>query len=389
MGDVCRASIIINSYNYARYVGQAIDSALRQTYPHTELVVVDDGSTDDSRAVLTGYGGRVRAVLKENGGQASAFNAGLRASRGEVVFFLDSDDALLATAVAGAVELFRDPEVVKVHWPLWEIDAQGRKTGTVWPFWGELAEGDVRDDVIRGGPLAYVWPPTTGNAWARRFLESVFPIPEADYRTCPDLYLSTLAPLFGSIRRGREPQGFWRCHGQNRSWSDPIAERRRVLLGRMDQCCDALGQWCRRMGVEVDVEAYRAGWKSQPLLEWLDQTQRIKDEIAALVPAGDTLLLVDGQDPWGTEDIVAGRRAIPFLEKEGQYWGSPEDDATAIRELERLRQAGANFMVFGLQSFWWLDHYAGLHRHLRSRFRCLLENERLVVFDLRPSIRAL
>ena len=133
MGDVRRASIIINSYNYARYLGQAIDSALGQTYPHTEVVVVDDGSTDDSRAVLTGYGNRVRAVLKDNGGQASAFNAGLQASRGEVVLFLDSDDALLPKAVARAVEFFRDPDVVKVHWPLWEIDAQGRKTGTVWP----------------------------------------------------------------------------------------------------------------------------------------------------------------------------------------------------------------------------------------------------------------
>lgn len=383
MSDVCRASIIINSYNYAPYLEQAINSALGQTYPHTEVVVVDDGSTDDSRSILTGYGGRVRAVLKDNGGQASAFNAGLRASRGEVIFFLDSDDALLPTAVARVVEFFLDPEVVKVHWPLWEIDVQGRETGTVWPFWGELAQGNVRDEVIRGGPLAYLWPPTTGNAWARRFLESILPMPEADYRTCPDLYLSTLVPLFGSIRRVLEPQGFWRCHGQNRSWSDPIKERLRVLLGRMDHCCDALAHWCRRKGLDVDVEAHRADWKSQPLLQWLHQTQRIKEEIAALVPAGDTLLLVEGRDPWGTEDIVAGRRAIPFMEKDGQYWGSPEDDATAIREVERLRQAGANFMVFGWQSFWWLDYYAGLHRHLRANYLCALENDRLVVFDLR------
>ena len=54
MGDVRRASIIVNSYNYARYVGQAIESALGQTYPNTEVVVVDDGSTDGSRAVLAG-----------------------------------------------------------------------------------------------------------------------------------------------------------------------------------------------------------------------------------------------------------------------------------------------------------------------------------------------
>jgi hypothetical protein len=208
-------------------------------------------------------------------------------------------------------------------------------------------------------------------------------MPEADYRTCPDLYLSTLVPLFGLIRRVREPQGFWRWHGQNRSWSGPIAERLGVLRGRTDRCCDALDQWCRRMGLDVDVEAYRSAWKSQPLLQWLDQTHRMKEEIAALVPAGETLLLVDGQDPWGTEDIVAGRRAIPFLEREGKYWGSPENDAMAIRELERLRLGGANFMVFGWQSFWWLDYYAGLHRYLRARFRCALENDRLAIFDLR------
>src|SRR5262249_9179905 len=195
--------------------GQAIDSALGQTYPHTEVIVVDDGSTDGSRAVLAGYGGRVRSVLKDNGGQASAFKAGPRASRGGGGFFPRPRGARLPPAAAPAVEVFRDPEVVKVHWPLWEIDVQGRKTGTVWPFWGELAEGDVRDEVIRGGPLAYVWPPTTGNAWARRFLESVLPMPEADYRTCPDLYLATLAPLFGSIRRVPAPPGFCRLPEPN------------------------------------------------------------------------------------------------------------------------------------------------------------------------------
>src|SRR5688500_10169891 len=112
------ASVIINNYNYGRYLGAAIDSALAQTYPHTEVVVVDDGSTDDSRQVIAGYGERVVPVLKENGGQASAFNAGFAASRGDVVLFLDADDLLLPGAVAAAVAHLADPEVVKVHWPL-------------------------------------------------------------------------------------------------------------------------------------------------------------------------------------------------------------------------------------------------------------------------------
>ena len=77
------ASIIINNYNYGRYLPKAIDSALAQSYPHTEILVVDDGSSDDSRTVIASYGDRIIPVLKQNGGQASALNAGFAASRGD------------------------------------------------------------------------------------------------------------------------------------------------------------------------------------------------------------------------------------------------------------------------------------------------------------------
>ena len=123
------ASVIVTSYNYGRYLRAALNSALGQTYPRTEVVVVDDGSADDSREVIAGYGDRVRTVLKENGGQASAFNAGFRACRGEVVVFVDSDDVLLPGAVASAVRLFADGGCAKVHWPLLVIDGDGRRTG--------------------------------------------------------------------------------------------------------------------------------------------------------------------------------------------------------------------------------------------------------------------
>ena len=86
-------SIVVNNYNYASYLAQAIESALGQTYPHTEVVVVDDGSTDGSWEIVASYGDRVRALRKVNGGQASAFNAGFEMSRGEIVWFVDSDDA--------------------------------------------------------------------------------------------------------------------------------------------------------------------------------------------------------------------------------------------------------------------------------------------------------
>ena len=86
-------TVLITNYNYGRFLREAIDSALNQTYRNVEVVVVDDGSTDESREIIDGYGGRIVSVLKENGGQGSAFNAGIAASRGEIICLLDADDS--------------------------------------------------------------------------------------------------------------------------------------------------------------------------------------------------------------------------------------------------------------------------------------------------------
>ena len=104
-------------------------------------------------------------------------------------------------------------------------------------------------------------------------------------------------------------------------------------------------------------------------------------EIAALIPPGDSFILVD-HDIVRVE-LAVGRRAIPFLERDGKNWGPPVDDMTAIREFERLRQAGARFIVFAWPAFWWLEYYAGFDEYLRSRFPCVVTTERLVAFDLR------
>jgi hypothetical protein len=109
---------------------------------------------------------------------------------------------------------------------------------------------------------------------------------------------------------------------------------------------------------------------------------RVKQELSHLIAPEESLILVD-QNQWLCSDIVAGLRVIPFLEHEGQYWGLPEDDATAIREFERLWKAGASLIVFSWASTWWFDYYKDFYAHLTSRFECVLENDRLTVFDLR------
>lgn len=100
-------SILINNYNYGRFLPNAIDSALKQTYPNIEVVVVDDGSTDNSREVINSYIDQIIPVFKNNGGQASAINAGFAASKGEIICFLDADDIFLPDKVSEVVNMFQ------------------------------------------------------------------------------------------------------------------------------------------------------------------------------------------------------------------------------------------------------------------------------------------
>src|SRR3984957_3799504 len=107
------ATIVIVNYNYERYIGTAIASALEQSHQPLEVIVVDDGSTDDSRQVISSYGERVRTIFQKNAGQGAAYNAGWREARGEFILFLDSDDVLAKDAIAKVAAAFRDSDVGK------------------------------------------------------------------------------------------------------------------------------------------------------------------------------------------------------------------------------------------------------------------------------------
>ena len=379
-------SIVIDNFNYGRFLRAAIDSALEQSYGSTEVVVVDDGSTDDSREIIAAYGDRVVPVLKDNGGQASAFNAGFAASSGNVVVFLDSDDALLSAAAATAAEAL-DEGFAKAHWPLWEVDAGGRRTGaTVPPDPEELAEGDARALAIEEGPMAHYYPPTSGNAWTRRFLRAVLPIPEDEFRDIADAYLLALAPLAGPIARVLEPLGEYRIHGGNREGGRSRYEANEILLETYHRQCDAMTRLLEAEGAEFDPDAWRTG---NPHYGWREALRAGSEEIRTLIPEGERFVLVDDDEwnhHWGTNEVIPGRYAVPFVEREGRYWGRPADDDEAIREVERLRREGPRRMVIAYPAFWWLEHYSGFHAHLRKRCRCVHESEHVLAFDLEEPV---
>jgi glycosyltransferase involved in cell wall biosynthesis len=210
-------SIIINNYNYGQFLRDTIESALHQTYDTIEVIAVDDGSTDDSREIIASFGDQLIPVFKENGGQASAFNAGFSHCRGEVVFFLDSDDMLLPHIVERvAMEFQANPSIAKVQYRLAVIDALGNRTGALRPAGSlPMPSGDLRRQVLKF-PDDISWQSTSGNAFAAWILRQIFPTPEQFYRICADYYLSNLPPLFGPVLSLGEVGGCYRIHGFNR-----------------------------------------------------------------------------------------------------------------------------------------------------------------------------
>lgn len=380
-----RVSIIINNYNYAGFLAAAIESALAQAYAPKEVIVVDDGSTDGSREVLSGYAGRVLAVLKANGGQASAFRAGLGASQGEVILFLDADDLLYPEAAAVAASCFADPRVVKASWPLEVIDGQGQSTGeTLPPRQKPLPEGDLADSLLRTGPDSYLSPPTSGNAWSRGFLEaalspSLLADQEAEYRQGADGYLITLAPLFGHVRAINRALGAYRIHGRNQFWSGSLADRNAGALLRYERRHRTLARVVRERGLAADIDAWKLRNGYYQWMRKLDHTLKLLEQA---VPADATVILAD-EDQCGGTGALSGRRIRPFLESGGQYAGPPADDAAAIRELERMRGQGAAMLAIAWPAFWWLDHYREFARHLAVHYPKTLENDLLVIHDLR------
>jgi FkbM family methyltransferase len=113
---------------------------------------------------------------------------------------------------------------------------------------------------------------------------------------------------------------------------------------------------------------------------WGERVHRTVEELARIVPAGEPLILIDEDQIRG--EVAAHCSVVPFLEKHGHYWGLPRDDEEAVREVERMRSAGACFLAVAWPAFWWMDHYVGLRQHLNDRFRRVLENDRILIFDL-------
>ncbi len=288
-------SVVITNHNYAEFVEQAIASVLAQRRVSVEVVVVDDGSTDGSRAVIERFGGDIDAIFTANDGQGAAMNRGFAVSHGDVVIFLDADDVLADdTGERVITAMSSDPTIVRVQFVLDVIDGAGRRTGeTVPPARKVLFTGDARPRLLTC-PDDIVWQPTSGNAFSRAALSSVLPMPEVPFRLCSDYYLSSLVPLYGTVHSLAGSGGGYRVHGANAHYAGrENPDRLRTNIWRTNETHRCLIEATRRLGLSglpADPAAVRSvsSAANRMLSYRLDREQHpiAGDSRAALVRLG-------------------------------------------------------------------------------------------------------
>jgi glycosyltransferase involved in cell wall biosynthesis len=214
-------SILSSNYNYGRFVSEAIQSILDQTYPHFELIMCDDGSADDSGTIIERYANRDRRlqlIRKANGGQSSGYNAAYRQCKGELICLLDSDDVYYPHKLARIVENFKAfPQAGFLGHCLIRVDERRRPEG-ITPLFGRMPSGWQAPNILRKAGILEYLAPGGGLSVRREVAERIFPLPEeAPLKDCGDTPFMLLAPLMTPLIALNEPLAEWRRHGLNRS----------------------------------------------------------------------------------------------------------------------------------------------------------------------------
>jgi glycosyltransferase involved in cell wall biosynthesis len=219
-----KASVLINNFNYGKYLKYAIDSALNQTYKDVEVIVYDDGSTDNSVEIITSYGDKITPILASNHkasypsyNQANAILKALEKSSGDVIFLLDSDDAFLDNKVQVVMDNFiSNPNLVLYQHKFAVIDKDSKRTGQTRKsiFTGV----DVLKGIKMIGRLELFFMQTSALALRREFVsESLSSVEDEFPLIWPDVRITRNAIFRGDVITSKRILAEYRVHGYNDS----------------------------------------------------------------------------------------------------------------------------------------------------------------------------
>jgi glycosyltransferase involved in cell wall biosynthesis len=217
LSDAPLVSVLIANYNYARYISQTLESVLCQTYPHFEIIVCDDGSTDNSCEVIESYtqkDTRIKLVRKSNGGVATALNTAYRESKGQIICLLDADDVWIDNKLQKTLEVFRsDPKCGFAIHNVIQIDSQGNFIKPT-PMFQRLASGWLATLALENGGYVDNIPPASALSVRREVAELIFPLNEGFKRNADSL-IFRFAPFITAIGSAPEVLSKFRLHGTN------------------------------------------------------------------------------------------------------------------------------------------------------------------------------
>jgi glycosyltransferase involved in cell wall biosynthesis len=204
-------ALVVINYNYGRFLAEAVDSALRQSVPYEQIVVVDDGSTDGSRRLLEHYRGRVELLYKPNGGALSAAVAALTRVHCNYVHYLDADDFLMPNA-REQIGKHLDGSPVKLQFRMRCVN-QGHSLQSVIPVYPQTYDNAamLRDNQLLGMSIC---PPTSGNIFRCDVLRAM-PLQKLDPRDYIDGTPNLAMPYCGEVKSVDEVIVSYRLHGSN------------------------------------------------------------------------------------------------------------------------------------------------------------------------------
>ncbi len=211
-------SILIPSYNHGRYLSEAIESVLQQTYSRLEVVICDDGSTDASLQILERYrllDERIKLVRQANGGQSMALNAAFRESAGQIICLLDDDDVFLPDKVQLVVNAFTSAPASGLAVNRMRLVDERRKYVGEIPALYDLPCGWQGASLSHTEPQTLLGlPPSSGLSLHRSVAQIIFPLPDG-LKLASDKLIVTLAPLMTPITALEAPLSEYRVHGSN------------------------------------------------------------------------------------------------------------------------------------------------------------------------------
>jgi glycosyltransferase involved in cell wall biosynthesis len=239
-----KITVLLNNYNYGRFLATAIDSVLNQTYGDFELIVVDDGSTDNSQDIIREQkDSRILPIFKKNNGQGSAFKAGIARASGDYIAFLDSDDLWEPNKLERCAQILRaKPDVVLLNHSFKMMDADGNVTGETHRF-QTSGDYDLMSD-LRRYEVHFSFVSTSFFVGRRRECAQV-PIDEARWRIAADTPIIIGLGLRGKIYNLAESLGFYRAHGANLWFSHVTNE---FLVRHFDGVYRLVNEEMERMG---------------------------------------------------------------------------------------------------------------------------------------------